>query len=129
MRHAIFSVIFTVLIMSCVRDGNDEPSGAKTPKSSGDSIAIQQPPDGEAIYFESCALCHENGLAGAASYNDAERWQESIDKGIETLIENAVNGYRGRYGNMPALGGCSDCDRTDMEAAVRFMIERSGVTD
>jgi cytochrome c5 len=38
-------------------------------------------------------------------------------KGINTLLDNVVNGY----GGMPPLGLCMDCDADQFEALIVFM--------
>ena len=40
-----------------------------------------------------------------------------MDKGINVLLDNVINGY----GGMPPFGLCMDCDAAQFEGLIRFM--------
>jgi cytochrome c5 len=40
-----------------------------------------------------------------------------MDKGMNVLVDNVINGY----GGMPPLGLCMECDADQFEALIRFM--------
>ena len=83
------------------------------------------PADGAAIYAQSCGLCHDAGVGGAPIVGNAEQWTARIDKGLETLIENAINGFNGDAGVMPAKGGNPALSDEEVTAAVEYMVEQS----
>ena len=72
-----------------------------------------------------CASCHDSGIAGAPKLGDKENWQKRLDKGEDAVIKNAINGYQGESGFMPAKGGMSSLSDDEVAAAVRYMIKQS----
>ena len=65
--------------------------------------------------------CHNTGAAGAPKKGDAAAWAPRIDKGMETLISHAVNGFNG----MPAKGGCASCPDEEIANAVEYLVSES----
>lgn len=84
---------------------------------------------GEKIYREDCMLCHEGAIEGAHRLDQYSRWQESAEKGFDQLVSNTVHGYRGKYGELPVKGMCSDCSEKDIEDAVAYMLIQAGVME
>ncbi len=80
---------------------------------------------GEAVYNVSCVACHGPGIAGAPALGKPEAWTERISRGMETLVENAINGYQGTAGFMPAKGGNPSLSDAQVRAAVEYMVENS----
>lgn len=80
------------------------------------------PRSGEEIYTQKCAMCHASGVAGAPKAGEADAWTARIAKGEAKLIENAINGFQGDAGFMPAKGGCADCSDEETKAAVEYML-------
>ena len=99
------------------REGDDVPVAAPpvVVESSG-------PRDGAAVYTASCAMCHTGGIAGAPKFADAAAWTDRVAKGEDVLFENAINGFTGSTGMMPAKGGCADCSDEEIKAAVTHML-------
>lgn len=92
----------------------------------GDSAAPVQtasadPRSGSEVYGSACAACHDTGAAGAPKKGDIGAWSTRIDKGLETLVSHAINGYNA----MPAKGGCMSCPDEEIEVAVKYIIEDS----
>lgn len=79
----------------------------------------------ESIYQTSCALCHTAGIAGAPKLGDAAAWESRLARGVDALIANAINGVQGETGVMPARGGNVSLSDAEVEAAVRYMLERA----
>jgi cytochrome c5 len=77
---------------------------------------------GRELYMFRCATCHNTGLNGAPKIGDKLAWQPRIEKGKETLYDNAINGIR----NMPPKGGFPALKNEDVKAAVDFMITAAG---
>ena len=84
--------------------------------------------NGKAIYNKACIACHMTGVAGAAAINNKERWEEIAAKGMKTLQSDAIKGYQGKYGVMPAKGTCADCSDQDIYDAISYMMKQAGVT-
>lgn len=79
--------------------------------------------DGEMIYTNVCAACHTTGAGGAPKL-EAAAWTGRMDKGAETLLANAINGFTGEDGLMPAKGGRTDLTDEQVKAAVDFMTSK-----
>ena len=83
----------------------------------GDDVPVSKPAvaeptgprSGEDVYTAKCAMCHGAGVAGAPKVGDAGQWTDRIAKGEAMLFENAIKGFQGSAGFMPAKGGCTDC--------------------
>jgi len=73
--------------------------------------------------YASCAACHGAGIAGAPALGDTADWGPRIAKGLETLYSNAINGYQGAAGYMPAKGGNAALSDDSVKAAVDYMAQ------
>ena len=62
---------------------------------------------------------HTAGLAGSPLLGDQSQWEARLVKGVETLTNNAYNGYNA----MPAKGLCMDCSKEEIRASVDYMLE------
>jgi cytochrome c5 len=82
-----------------------------------DSVAAGR--TGEAVYNLGCAACHTAGLAGAPMLANQAQWEARLEKGLETLTNNAYNGYNA----MPAKGLCMDCSLDEIERSVQYMLD------
>ena len=74
---------------------------------------------GEEVYNIGCAACHTAGIAGAPMLANQSQWGGRLDKGLETLTNNAYNGYNA----MPAKGLCMDCSKEEIERSVQYMLD------
>ena len=74
--------------------------------------------DGEQIYNQMCVTCHDAGVADAPITGSDQMAQRLIEKGIETLVTNAINGIN----VMPPRGGSPDLTDEQIRAAVEFML-------
>ncbi|MCU5787581.1 cytochrome c5 [Alcanivorax marinus] len=80
-----------------------------------------EPRSGEEVYNTGCAACHASGAAGAPKLGDTAAWAPRIDKGIETLVKHAYEGFNA----MPAKGMCSNCSEDEIHAAVEYIVDHS----
>ncbi len=80
---------------------------------------------GRVVWSGTCIQCHSIGLGGAPLIGNTELWSPRIEKGIETLVSHAQNGFYGDVGEMPARGGNFELSDAEVEAAVRFMVSRA----
>ena len=69
------------------------------------------------LYQSSCHLCHGVGVGEAPKSFDVDAWAERLEKGRDTLLANAINGFKG----MPPLGMCSDCTQEDLLDLIVYM--------
>ncbi len=83
--------------------------------------ASGEPRDGATVYDSGCAACHATGAAGAPKIGDSAAWASHIEKGMDTLVKHAYEGFNA----MPAKGMCSDCSREEIAAAVEYIVDKS----
>lgn len=80
---------------------------------------------GQGVYMNFCANCHDSGIAGAPKVGDKPAWAERSAKGTDAMVKNAINGYQGSAGYMPAKGGHSALTDEEVSDAVHYMLEQS----
>ena len=73
--------------------------------------------------YASCGACHDAGVAGAPAFGVVAAWSDRLGKDIETIYSNAINGYQGNAGYMPAKGGNSSLSDESVKAAVDYMLD------
>lgn len=76
--------------------------------------------NGEALYKQTCAVCHGAGIAGAPKVGDKAAWAPRIAQGVPALVGNAIKGKNA----MPPKGGSTAPD-ADVKAAVEYMVGQS----
>ncbi|MEP1594983.1 MAG: c-type cytochrome, partial [Halieaceae bacterium] len=86
-------------------------------------VAVSTP--GEDTYKQSCALCHDNGVGGSPVTGNAGDWASRISAGTESLYANAINGFQGEAGVMPAKGGFVQLSDDAVRQAVDYMVGAS----
>ncbi|MFW3614840.1 c-type cytochrome [Billgrantia antri] len=74
--------------------------------------------DGEAIYGQVCMACHDSGAAGAPVRGQEDAWAERVDKGWDTLLDHALNGFNA----MPARGGNPNLSDEEVAAATAHLV-------
>lgn len=78
--------------------------------------------DGEALFNQnSCAACHNNGVAGAPIIGNKTDWAPRIAKGAPALYNSALKGI----GAMPAKGGNAALSDGQVKLIVDYMISKS----
>jgi cytochrome c5 len=92
-------------------------AAAATPPA---AAAPAGPADGEQIYQSVCTACHAAGVAGAPVPGSDAMKQRLADKGIEGLVNSAINGLN----VMPPKGGRTDLSDDDIRASVEFMTQQ-----
>jgi cytochrome c5 len=85
---------------------------------------------GRTLYQSVCRGCHgpETVRVSAPKAGDLAEWEQRLSRGsrgLETLADNAVNGF----GAMPAKGGRSELSRDQILQAVRFMMQPRASSD
>lgn len=72
---------------------------------------------GEALYKQTCAVCHAAGVAGAPKFGDKAAWAARLTLGVDGLTASAIKGKNA----MPPKGG-STASEADIKAAVEYMV-------
>lgn len=76
--------------------------------------------DAKKAYEESCMMCHADTSMGAPAVGDAAGWAATLEKGIEQVYANGINGINA----MPPKGGAGLSD-SEFKSVVDYMIENS----
>ncbi len=85
------------------------------------AAASSGPRGGKEVYDSACFACHGTGAAGAPKLGDAAAWGPRIDKGSDTLLNHAINGFNA----MPPRGTCGNCSDEELKNAIEYMVENS----
>lgn len=75
---------------------------------------------GKTIFESKCILCHKNGVAGAPRLGNKPDWAPRIKKKFSLLLKHVTMGYQA----MPPKGACLECSISDLEIAIRYMLEQ-----
>jgi cytochrome c5 len=78
---------------------------------------------GEEVYKKTCAVCHDQGIAGAPKLGDKAAWAPRIKQGNEALYTVGIKGKPGT--GMVAKGGNASLSDADVKASVDFMISKA----
>lgn len=102
----------------------EQPVAATTEPAPAQQVAaVAQPRSGESIYKTSCSSCHATGAANAPRVGDRAAWKPRIDKGIDTLLQSAINGVPGTA--MMKRGACAKCTDDELKSTIEYMISQS----
>lgn len=93
----------------CV-EGDDCGGAAAAPAAGGAR-------SGADVYTASCAACHASGVLDAPKFGTSD-WADRANKGLETLVSNAINGINA----MPPRGTCASCSDDEIKASVEHMV-------
>ena len=86
------------------------------------AIAETRDPNKTLRQFQhSCRICHTDPASRAPKAFIEEEWDYRLEKGIDELLSNTLYGY----GDMPALGMCTDCTPADFKALILFMANQT----
>ena len=115
------------LICSCGSEKKEDEVGKKEESSAPKHIHEWKPTEpnlinGQKIYILECDTCHGEGEEGAPRLSNVAQWEKREAKGLETLIDHAINGFQGQDGKMPARGGTKSLTDEEVTNAVKFMI-------
>ncbi len=97
----------------------EEPIAAPAPAPTADDttdVAAAGP--GKDVVTKVCAVCHSTGMMSSPKIGSADDWAPRIEKGIDTLYSNAINGLN----MMPARGGNPGLSDDEVKAAVDYMV-------
>lgn len=100
-----------------------EQSGGGSAAAGGETTAAAGK-SGEEVYNGMCVACHSVPGIGAPVVGKPEDWTSRMEKGIEMVYINAINGFTGESGLMPPRGGGNFTDE-EVKAAVDYMLEKS----
>jgi cytochrome c len=76
---------------------------------------------GKKGYEKSCGMCHDSGAAGAPITGNKDEWAKVMEKGIDAVYANGINGI----GGMPPKGGAMSLSDEQFKQITDYMIESS----
>ena len=76
--------------------------------------------NGQKVYAENCAVCHNEGKLGAPKLGDKAAWKPLIEKNMDELIEATIHSAR-----HPEKGGCKYCTTGEIIDAIKYMVSKS----
>lgn len=97
-----------------------EPVVAVAEAADNNAMAVQVADGaiGQQIVSQACAACHASGLMESPRIGNARDWAPRLEKGMDTLYANAINGIN----MMPARGGNPSLSDDEVKAAVDYML-------
>jgi len=118
--------VLLILADSGIDTGESVPTDEAAGATAGEAVTSAAPVDSTAVdaaglYAQACAACHDTGAANAPKTGDQAAWAERIGKGLDTLVDHAVNGFNA----MPAKGGAAQLSDVEVAATVEYMVENS----
>jgi cytochrome c5 len=111
-RTTLSTVIAIFLLTACT----DRQPGSGFESTASRSLRPAEPQLAE-VYDRSCRSCHTVAGTGAPLTGDAAAWAPRLEKGMNILVDNVINGL----GSMPPGGLCRDCDADQYEQLIAFM--------
>lgn len=120
-------MLVTLLAAGCGEQSDSAGEAAtQTEGTPGEEPLSEELAQGKVVWEANCRVCHGPGLAGAPPKGDTDAWSARIEKGVETLVQHATDGYSGPGGHqMPARGGNPDLSDAEIVAAVNYMVSQS----
>ena len=115
--HKIFLVALSVLLAGLTGCSAD-PTVGQEGAANAPTLAAQQ-------YYNSCGWCHEDGIGGSPKTGDKEDWERRTNKGMAKVYANAIDGFEGATGIMPAKGSRFDLSDEEIKKIVDYMVESS----
>ncbi len=104
--------VATLLVTAC-----DSASDGGNETDAGLRFGTPLSAERQALYMQSCHLCHRNDVPGIPRAGDPQDWEKRKQQGLDVLVRHAIRGNQG----MPPMGLCQDCTQEDMRALVAYM--------
>jgi cytochrome c5 len=103
-----------------VKESTPAPVATKAPAAKSETAAVS----GEQLYKAKCVACHASGVAGAPVFGNKEQWAPRIAKGMDVLMETALNGSKANPAMLPK-GGATDLTDAQVKSIVEYMVNGS----
>ena len=116
-----FLVIFALTLIASNCNNNKKNNMYNYINS--DSVNTTILANGKIVYDNVCASCHMYGTAGAATMVDFKFWDKSAGKGLDIILNNVIDGYKGKFGVMPPKGNCLSCSDEDIKASIVYIFK------
>ena len=107
-----------------VRMGDPSKTTAAPAAMPAQPAAAAAPKSGEEVYNTVCMACHVTGAANAPKLGDKAAWEPRVSQGMPAMVANVLKGK----GAMPPKGGNPALTEAEIQSAVKFMLEKTGVS-
>ena len=88
-----------------------------------DKSIVKAARSGEEVFNAVCTSCHTAGVLGAPKIDDKGAWDPRASKGLDSLMNNAINGLN----SMPARGGDPSITDEELSNAIVYMTGKAGI--
>ena len=112
--HRLLGISGLLMLLGCEK--TSEPTALKATSAPTPTSTTQTTLE---LWQRSCALCHVDGNAGAPRIGNQNEWGPRLAKGQEILLKHTLEGLN----QMPPLGYCMACERSDFVALINFMTD------
>ena len=119
MKNPLLIAVISLAILSAY-GGKNEAVAATPDAATPTNLAT-----GEKVFKSTCSICHKTGLRGAPRMGSSKDWGTRLEQDKEVLYGHAINGYRGKKGNMPSRGSNTKLTVEEGKASVDYMIEHA----
>lgn len=123
-EHRILKLVLAATLFISLSACGPSPDVASTSGSDANHSAANTPrsrmpsdPALKSLYIQSCYGCHSSGVASAPRSGNTADWAPRLQKGMEVLLHNTVNGMN----SMPAKGMCLNCSEADFTQLILFL--------
>lgn len=76
--------------------------------------------NGQQVYTQHCATCHDSGTNGAPTIGDKTAWAPIINGDLDSLMADTIDGQK-----HPKNGGCEQCSTQEVITALKYMVNQS----
>jgi cytochrome c5 len=97
------------------------PEAAPAAAAAAPAPAAVAAANGEALYKQSCTVCHAAGVAGAPKTGDKAAWAPRLAQGVDAMTATVIKGK----GAMPPKGGAMAASDAEIHAAVQYLVDRA----
>lgn len=101
-------------------NANQPLSTERTWKEPAKATSGDEDPVAAENYNTYCSACHSNKAIGAPVIGDKKAWASVLEKGIDKVYENAINGVNA----MPPKGG-SNLSVEDFKAVINYLVKKA----
>ena len=127
MKHFNIKLYFVILLLffinGCANDGTTTGFWQEMHNVTAINTGLQR--TGQQVYDFKCYECHTRNTQGAPMPGDNYEWNRRYQKGFDVLLKHTINGFN--RGVMPIRGGCRDCSEQELENAIIYMLNQSGI--
>ena len=124
--YLVCALAMSIKVFALSQDHDKKQNSIHKPGQFVESLKSVKAP-GKAIYQSYCANCHDLKPLipmNAPKFRDTKAWSTRVAQGKEILVKHVNEGIN----NMPARGGCFECQDKALWQAVEYMLPQKLVS-